>query len=697
MVAPRKPSKKALRGDICLRGGAASFLYNYYMQAIGNYVDPNIMYGILIAKDGEQGTEHDPGGLLRRQLAIDTVDCNGVFYCGDYIVEDVFFVDEPPYAADEFANDPDSEYIWPWPQYCQPLKADGFAAGEYSCWILGIPLEYYVIYPKVRVRLKDDINNWRRFTVYEYDTADFWIQPPDEGASFYFGDLVEFYPNFDPTSLDPLKPYTNWLPVDGDGNERLPYSEDPINGYKSIIHTPPIGPNFSITLEDDDFGLKAYHTYCVGEQEYGEIPAPIHINGSERPPPTPPPSSISFDERSFELSPYDSLSGPYEAHRQYVNLDKIQPEDGPPPANRDDWVRVRVTIINLSLNSWVRFEFRDIPIQPQSDPPFPWDPNLPSQPGDNLGAGAGFTEVGGSNPTATLDLPAQERIEVDFHTSHFGGDNYILQVGLYDRNPSEPGAIVLGSDESPPIEVWRYYYINIYALDNGDDGSFDPLNYNLSIVQGKFSSGYTEFSFPQLSFVTELTGYSTNTAEYWDAAELQADPYPGLSYGLILDYVTDIPGNDKYTPQAYFDHPFHTPDASDYHLPPHHVLLQGADSIINLEDRNLGGDATNWVYRDGAYELNDEHVCVFVAIGWYEFIDYDLIEPPLPEDVKNPQIQIQRATCHEFGHCLVFLQDILPQDNSIMDYNNCLRSSDYFHFNSNDIQELRTGPYFDEL
>jgi len=245
--------------------GSSSFLYNYYMQAIGNYVDPNIVYGILVAKDGDQQTDHDPGGLLSRQLAIDTVTCGGLVSCGDYIVEDIFFIDKAPYAAAEFATGQGSEYIWPWPQYCQPLKADGFAAGEFSCWILGIPLEYYTTYKKIKVRMKDDINNWRRVKVYDYldQNTKLWIDPPEDEEEFCPGQDVLFTANISPESLTPLLDYVNWQPVYEDGTPRLPYDEETNpTGYKSEILIPGPGKNFGITFLDDDFYVKAYYSIC---------------------------------------------------------------------------------------------------------------------------------------------------------------------------------------------------------------------------------------------------------------------------------------------------------------------------------------------------------------------------------------------------------------------------------------------------
>jgi len=651
--------------------GSAQFMYNYFMSIIGGNVDPDIVYGILIAKDGEQGTEHDPGGLLRRQLAIDTVDCNGVFYCGDYIVEDVFFVDEPPYAPDEFADDPDSEYIWPWPQYCQPLKADGFAAGEYSCWILGIPTGYYLVYPKVKVRLKDDINNWRRFTVYEYDTADFWIQPPDEGASFYFGDLVEFYPNFDPTSLDPLKPYTNWLPVDADGNERLPYSEDPINGYKSIIHTPPIGPNFSITSEDDDFWVKAYYTYCLGQQQAAQISCVSYIQGQPAPPPQP---SISFDEECFRVGTYDSLAGPYTAHRQYVNMDKLF--EGGRPVNYDDWIPIRVEISNFDPGYWVYFYYLDIPIQPQSDPPFPWNPNWPPEPGgpDNLGAGDGYVDGPGPAHVQELYLSAAAVVEATFYTSHFGGDNYQLYVILYDREPHEQGAQPLCCAVSPAIEVWRRYVVDVTTMDNLEPGPDYWPDYTM--VPDKFKCGYVQFANFDEEYSLTLEAFKLDAGDDGEYARSQ-EP------GKILDYVDDLElGNDYFNP------------AVPYHIPPlnycsrlHHAHVQGIKDFW----QDMYGINSNF-FGDPPI-LYQDHVHSYIAV--YTILAAPPLDPPPDPPISN-QTQLQKVVCHELGHALAGLNHPPGFWGSIM-HQGFLINIEHFKFNGDQTYKLRRGPYFDEF
>jgi hypothetical protein len=63
--------------------GGFNFLYNYYLNGIGDSVDNNMVYGILVAKDGFQDSDLDPGGFLKRQLAIDTVDCDDNLFCSD--------------------------------------------------------------------------------------------------------------------------------------------------------------------------------------------------------------------------------------------------------------------------------------------------------------------------------------------------------------------------------------------------------------------------------------------------------------------------------------------------------------------------------------------------------------------------------------------------------------------------------------
>ena len=178
--------------------GNDDFLYNFYMAEIGDYVDENMVYGILVAKDGFQGSDRDPGGFLKRQLAIDTVDCDGNLFCSDYYIEDVFFIDGQPFAANErtAAN-------WPWPEYCEPLETDGYSSGEYSCWIIGIPIEYYATYKKIKVRMKDDVNNWRRIEVYDYESedAELWIDPPEDDEDFTRCETVTFKANISPPSL----------------------------------------------------------------------------------------------------------------------------------------------------------------------------------------------------------------------------------------------------------------------------------------------------------------------------------------------------------------------------------------------------------------------------------------------------------------------------------------------------------------
>jgi len=677
------------------QAGNYQVLYNYYMQTIGEYANqnPNMVFGIIVAKDGQQQTARDPGRFLCRQLAVDAVDCNGVFYCGDYIVDDLFFVDEPPYAANEYAE-PDSEYIWPWYYDCDPYKADGFISGEYSCWILGIPPAFNLVFPKLKVRLKDDINNWRRFTIYDYDTADFWIYPPEQEDQFYFGDLVDFRPNFNQQSLDWTIEYTNWLPVDGDGNERLPFSQDPVNGYKSLIYTPPVGPNYLIALEDEDFWLKAYQRYCVNQPEYGEKVTIMHINGIDpNPPPPPPPPSISFDEEYFEVGTYDSLAGPYTAHRQYVNLDKLF--EGGLPVNYDDWLPIRVEISNFEPGYWVYFYYLDIPIQPQSDPPFPWDPNWPPEPGDpdNLGAGDGYVDGPGPAHVAELYLPAAEVVEATFYTSHFGGDNYQLYVILWDRDPREQGAQPLCCDVSPAIEVWRRYVLDITTMydpypDPGP-GDFCPLAGNYpygfcpdnSPVSYAFVPAYVCFA--NFDDAYDLTSYSDwvgdGGGEGVDARS--------LAPGLILDYVDDLPyGGDYY----FVPVPFHVPSLN-YCTKLHHIHVQG---ISRFEYASRLGVNTNSEYPDEPEPsiLYDDHVHCLIAVGHI----WDT-EPPPPNPPEEPiptEMHIQKVVCHELGHALVALKH-RGYWGSIMS-TGFLISRSYFKFHEDDIHILRSGPFFDD-
>ena len=604
--------------------GGQEFLYNYFMDIIGEDVDTSLVYGIMIAKDGEQETDHDPGGMLRRQLAIDTVSCGGLVSCGDYIVEDVFFVDEAPYAAAELASG-DPEYIWPWPQYCEPLDADGYASGEFSCWILGIPLEYYVTYSKIKMRMKDDVNNWRRVDVYDYDNeiSQLWIQPPDDEEMFCDTDVVEFVANIMPSSLEGLLPYVEWLPVYGDGTERLPYDQyENSTGYQSEILTPFVGSTFSISLKDEDFWVKASWSYCTGIS------------------PPPEPKTDIKHVRLFSCERYGQMlrEGAVFRQGQAVNLTITWSPDthfysrqyinwpADPQASWQGRIIYMTAVVGGSCsvtNLSVEFSYSDPPLRSQGRA-FPWinpndnstwpDPNDPntSNPNphddDNMGGYYGQT----SGYQVGLDFVKKHTVQVQsdrtasatFFTSWFGGDNYnFVATLLCGSHPSVT---------SGEVDVWRFYGLFICEMTPDFLPEFGSIGvaFNEAFIESRANPDV-----PVTPVGSDLD-YGTGDVEG----------------NNVIDYADDIiplgDENDHFQHIIYFHDPL-----DDYYSPKNAIHIQGIDNFITP---HMTGHCA---FFGGTPLQRDRHKHCFIAVGE--------IRNHFGQDAYHWNL---RTVIHELGH-----------------------------------------------
>ena len=370
---------------------------------------------------------------------------------------------------------------------------------------------------------------------------------------------------------------------------------------------------------------------------------------------------------NFEASYYECLSSDYlevilyNGHRQFINLEKQTPTSCD-PKNFGDYICLAVKCIPPNDEFWVRFSYTDPPIRPQSEPAFPWlgsewdDPRA----NDNKGEGAGF---GSSHlPVMDLPVPCDGIVETSFYTSDFGGDNYKIFVNLWDGQPPQEGEEgKLGVEiESPEIEVWRRYQVDVFPMDGWPFGEYMPL---YDMVQGLYIGGYVLFNFWDL----ETTMYVSHLDD--------TDPR-NLSPNLVLDYPDEVPDlQDEYIPII----PFHSP-IDDFTTKHHHIHLQGT-KYFNIV--NHYGLTTN--VNENNTELYNDHVHCFIALK--------AIEDGITSNHLPFEIQVNKVVAHEMGHALV---DFPHHIGSIMRVGLIeIENADDFKFLGPQICTLRSGPYFD--
>jgi len=136
----------------------------------------------------------DQGSWIHDYISVDYIDENGQFGYIDEWWEDTFHVDTDNGGWPEWTE----EY---WPKVCAGnlywddseeselhLHTDYRNQGELNCWIAAIPCEWYE-YQGVRLRVRDDVNNWTRSDNLAPGDADVEIACP--GDTIPYDDPVE--------------------------------------------------------------------------------------------------------------------------------------------------------------------------------------------------------------------------------------------------------------------------------------------------------------------------------------------------------------------------------------------------------------------------------------------------------------------------------------------------------------------------
>ncbi len=635
--------------------GDLNFLMSYYDYMVGQYAEDNIVYGVLVAMDGEQESDHDPGGFLHNQMALDMVDCNDNLICTDYFVENMFYVDRYPLAAYEYHNESGSYHEWP-TLGCGEFPSDGYASGEYSVWILGIPLEYYATYKKMKVRIKDDVDNWSRFDVYDLDDTEteLWIDPPPDNADYSRCETVVFQANIEPEALGGLLPFIEWIPVDGEGDPRDPASQDPENGYNSIILSgdPPwFGDEFIICIRDTDFWVKASVMGC-GE-EYSDIKHvtdPLGISVTYDHPADGTYRKYNWDD-DFEVG--EGWGDGSMVFKQYVNYPdgqdfegseividySVTPFDADPEDEMEVWIIYHKLLdpptdiygnvvptnpviysTQYDINDNSDFDMAYLTINgSEEDLPYPYLYAILEPPG-----------VIPEGPDNVLDLP--EPPELVLHNiSPYGGDNYQILIEVK----------IIAGDElcesrtvaSPVINVWRKGYIYEYAMDNWDDENdeyYDPdypkesFAPNTENIIGAFDDGFFELSFVLVE--SPLTYYQ-NEIEF--------------AYEDLLLYC------DKEDEQDEAFVPFHDP-WYEHNTPTFCIHLQGIDRFDDLGQYGL-----TWLDENAP----DKGACIhrhsLVSI-------YDIYLLAQNDQRYDFDYYSATTTTHEIGHNLNLLNHCAP-------------------------------------
>ncbi len=636
--------------------GDFNLLAGYYDYMVGQYAEDDIAYGVLIAKDDFQDSDHDPGRFLHKQMALDMVDCNDNLICTDYFVENMFYVDRYPLAAYEYHNESGSYHEWP-TLGCGEFPSDGYASGEYSVWILGIPLEYYATYKKMKVRIKDDVDNWARFEVYDYEDVDveLWIDPPEDDEVYCETDLVTFEANIQPDIFKPLLPYVSWLPVDEFGVERLPYSQDPENGYQSGIQTPFVGDHFEITLNDLDFWVVAGLSYCSGgpNESYESDPKHVQLMTCERYAQL---ANASRFQRTGQSAGNVGIEWSHEAlfERQYVNQHKMDPPDGCSPVMNSRKICLEVKLTGddwCNLEYFVIFSYEDPPLQPQGRA-FPWlDPEPLPHDWDNLGdfdvGGAriaGFGSVQTPEETATVQFEG-ETAKTDFYTSTFGGDNYRFYAALFCGTPEAPTPTGIGITEDTVVEVWRFVSVEICYMAAKSGGIYPPdFIPNHEFVEEAYAESYIEMNiydlFQDMDNDPSTLLKAASCSMLFETMDLE---------GTDWDYVDDFPPDgpdicDFSDEEVYLNPRFHS-SFTECRDPSHTIQVIGFDKYL---DHDIFG----WNFPGNQYR--DVHVHTFIA---KRAIYTELVSLGKVEELVRAT---NKTLIHELGHLLVYLLDNTP-------------------------------------
>ena len=188
----------AERGNLYKSNGARVIsqqdFWAYYWSNVGCVVADDELVVVVRAQDKPS----DQGRYINKFLAGDYTYL-GQNYADDEMAEHLFYADVSPYAPDEL-----TEEYWPVPvgEQIVPMRlpVDGDAKGEFSVWIL--PVDCALLNGDIssfRLRITDDVNNWRRSP--EFITAIPQleiVQPsgcgetPDDRCQFSIEDKIVF-------------------------------------------------------------------------------------------------------------------------------------------------------------------------------------------------------------------------------------------------------------------------------------------------------------------------------------------------------------------------------------------------------------------------------------------------------------------------------------------------------------------------
>ena len=266
----------AERGNLYKSNGARVIsqqdFWTYYWNNVGSDVDADEPVVVVRAQDKPS----DQGRYIKKFLAGDYTYL-GQNYADDEMAEHLFYADVSPYAPDEL-----TEEYWPVPvgEQIVPMRlpVDGDAKGEFSVWIL--PVDCALLNGDIssfRLRITDDVNNWRRSP--EFITAIPQleiVQPsgcgetPDDRCQFSKDETIVFEAAM--TGVDELLDQTEvreliqWYVLkkneQGEWDE-IDKEHYPQSGFESIITQESwSGPSFTVLLKDHEFQVRAELVIC---------------------------------------------------------------------------------------------------------------------------------------------------------------------------------------------------------------------------------------------------------------------------------------------------------------------------------------------------------------------------------------------------------------------------------------------------
>ncbi len=352
---------------------------------------------------------------------------------------------------------------------------------------------------------------------------------------------------------------------------------------------------------------------------------------------------------SYQLQWVDGTFSSSSHQRQYINWSK-DVQDGCDEPQNYNYICLALQVTPSPMfdsQFYVKLTYSDPPLDPQGRA-FPWlNPDPGPHIDDNQGAiPCGFLNDPDSTPAdIVLPVPCDGKVETIFTTTKCGGDNYDIAAVLYRGYP-DTGTIEFGPINSPRIEVWRKYNLQVYFM----DPDYMPMFGALPIA---YNEAYIEF----------IAVNDANPTNYADDLIPCSIAQTGNN---VIDYSDDIvpegPSNDYFTDTI----PYHSP-VCEYTTVKNCFHIQGID---HFDDHLVRGFCCNY------YPLHplESHKHCFIAVG-------------MINETYVDSIFVNRRTInHELGHGIRGLVHSGWVMSTSLDHNPELR------FIATDLQLLRSGP-----